>query len=429
MLQPLPAVADPETENGAVRTQIVQMPVRPGCDAPVVSAARRDAARTQGAPNIDQDPIDQAQPAQPSDLKRPWALRCEQEGVGAGPGLGLGLVAVAVTHRLLEGSSLRRGRWTATPARISARIPAQRHAPRPRSQLTPRMVNLLMPLEPSAHLIDAARLLTAIQDPDLCLFDCRFSLIARGLGRRAYDAGHIPGAHYADLEAHLAGPIGPETGRHPLPDPVRLAAWLGACGVAEERRVVVYDDVGGAFAARLWWLLRWLGHRRVALLDGGLQAWTAVGGTLTQEVPAAVPRALQPHPSAALWVSTDALVTALDTGAVRVLDARAPERYRGEVEPIDPVAGHIPGALNRPMTGNLDGDGRFLPSAQLRERFLSALEGLDPSQIVHSCGSGVTACHNQLAMELAGLSGSRVYIGSWSAWIGAPEREIARGDA
>jgi thiosulfate/3-mercaptopyruvate sulfurtransferase len=277
-------------------------------------------------------------------------------------------------------------------------------------------------------LIDHATLATRIADPKLRVFDCRFSLADTGAGRRAYDEGHLPGARYAHLDEHLSGPITPSTGRHPLPDPERLAAWLGACGVGDETDVVVYDDDGGAFAGRLWWLLRWLGHDRVALLDGGLQAWQAMGGEMTKTIPTPTPVELTIRRNDDAWVSTERLVSALPSGELQVIDARGAERFRGEEEPVDPVAGHIPGALNLPMTGNLDADGRFLPADVLRRRFLDALGGRASAQVAHSCGSGVSACHNLLAMELAGLVESRLYVGSWSEWIRDPARAVATGN-
>ena len=263
-------------------------------------------------------------------------------------------------------------------------------------------------------LVDAQTLLARSGDPDLRLFDCRFSLADPGQGRRAYLEGHLPGAFYAHLDEHLSSPIGPRTGRHPLPDPSRLGAWLGRCGLRSDTQAAVYDDVGGAFAARLWWLLRWIGHERVALLDGGLQAWIAGGGELVREEPNEVPGALVPRPDDTRWVATDALIAELAAGRATVVDARAPERFRGEQEPIDPVAGHIPGAINLPLADNLGADGRFLDPAALGARFRQAIGDLAPERIVHSCGSGVNACHNLLAMEVAGLQGSRLYAGSWS---------------
>lgn len=279
----------------------------------------------------------------------------------------------------------------------------------------------------TACLIEAPTLLSRLADPNLRLFDCRFSLADPPLGPRLYREGHLPGAHYAHLEQHLSSPIGPDTGRHPLPDPARLAEWLGQCGVSDETQVVVYDDVGGTFAGRLWWLLRWMGHARVALLDGGIHAWTAAGGQLSTGIPASTPCEFTPRLAATAWISTADLVEELAGGRVQVIDARAPERFSGAEEPIDPVGGHIPGAVNLPLTGNLDADGRFLPPARLAERFRAALGDLPPERVVHSCGSGVSACHNLLAMEHAGLSGSRLYVGSWSEWIRSPERPVAIG--
>ena len=274
-----------------------------------------------------------------------------------------------------------------------------------------------MTTDPLPLLMKSTTLRERLGDPGLVVFDCRFSLADTEAGRRAYATGHVPGARYAHLDEHLSGPVGATTGRHPLPDPARLADWLGASGVGNDTDVVVYDDVGGAFAVRLWWLLRWLGHHRAALLDGGLAAWQAAGGALSTEAPQPVPARLTARPDDGLWITTDALAAALPAGTVLVIDARAPERYRGEVEPIDPVAGHIPGAINLPFSGNLGPDGCFLPPVELRRRFETALGGTPAARVAHSCGSGVNACHNLLAMELAGLTGSRLYAGSWSEWI------------
>lgn len=277
------------------------------------------------------------------------------------------------------------------------------------------------------NLIDARTLRSGLQEKDLRLFDCRFSLADPAQGRRAYLGGHLPGALYAHLDEHLSSPIGARTGRHPLPDPFRLATWLGERGVTPRSQVVVYDDMGGAFAVRLWWLLRWIGHERVALLDGGLQAWIVAGGELVRDEPRYAPGELIPRPDDTRWITTDALLAELAAGQATVVDARAPERFRGEQEPIDAVAGHIPGAINLPLTGNLDADGRFLSPAVLRERFVRAIGDGSPERIVHSCGSGVNACHNLLAMEVARLHGSRLYAGSWSEWIRSPERPVATG--
>jgi thiosulfate/3-mercaptopyruvate sulfurtransferase len=266
-----------------------------------------------------------------------------------------------------------------------------------------------------------------LSDPGLRVFDCRFSLADPLAGQRAYDRGHLPGARFADLDRHLSSPIGPDTGRHPLPTPDRIWGLLGRAGVGPGTEVVVYDDLGGAFALRLWWLLRWIGHTRTSLLDGGIQAWMAVGGSLTTEVPDASAGVFVGKPDDTLWVGTHELVRELESGSALVVDARAPERFRGEVEPIDPIAGHIPGAINLPFAGNLDERGRFLSAHALRQRFEGALGDCPPERAVHSCGSGVNACHNVFAMELAGLGGSRLYAGSWSEWIRSPQRPVATG--
>lgn len=278
-----------------------------------------------------------------------------------------------------------------------------------------------------APLVDLAGLAGHLADPGWVLIDCRFALSDPAWGQRAYSAGHIPGAHYAHLDEDLSGPIGPQTGRHPLPDPQRLAERLGAWGIDGDTRVVAYDDAGGAFAVRLWWLLRWLGHCRGAILDGGLPRWEALGGAITTEGPRRAPRTFVPRIDYTAWVSTDAVAEGIARGRLQVVDARAAERFRGEAEPIDPVAGHVPHAINLPLAGNLSDDGRFLSPERLRDRFLAALGDTPPERVAHSCGSGVNACHNLLAMELAGLAGSRLYAGSWSEWIRDPARPVARG--
>ncbi len=277
-------------------------------------------------------------------------------------------------------------------------------------------------------LLDADALKARIDDPNLRLFDCRFALAEPELGQCHYAGGHLPGALYAHLDRHLSGPVTPTSGRHPLPDPMRLAGWLGDCGVDSETSVVVYDDMGGAFAVRLWWLLRWLGHEDVSLLDGGLQLWVASGGDLSSETPAYAARVFEPAPDDGRWLTTAHLLRGLEDETVQVVDARAPERFRGEVEPIDPVAGHIPDAVNLPLAGNLDDFGRFLDAAALSKRFTDAIGTQAPERIAHSCGSGVNACHNLFAMELAGLHGSRLYAGSWSEWIRDPTRPVAVGE-
>lgn len=273
-------------------------------------------------------------------------------------------------------------------------------------------------------LITAEELLQNLGGPGWRIFDCRCSANDPSVGRERYLEAHLPGARHADLDRVLAAPAGAHTGRHPLPRAEKLAAWLGSEGVGEATQVVAYDDAGGAFAARLWWLARWLGHEAVAVLDGGIRAWEDAGGTL-EEGEAARPapvrfRVREPLAETADVHEVTRIVSHAHPG--RLVDARDRQRYRGENEPIDPVAGHIPGARSRPFAENLDERGRFLPRERLRTRF-SALAH-DPQSIVHYCGSGVTACHNLLAMEHAGLSGSRLYPGSWSEWIRDPARPV-----
>ena len=255
--------------------------------------------------------------------------------------------------------------------------------------------------------------------------DCGFDLADPAAGERAFEQGHLPGAIYAHLDRELAGAKTGRNGRHPLPARADWAATLARLGVTPARAVVLYDAQGGMYAARAWWMLRWAGHRAASVLDGGLQAWKADGGAL--ETGAVAPLAAPaPYPlgeSLVAAVDADALQKSL--GRVTLLDARAGERYRGEVEPLDKRAGHIPGARSRFFKDNLDAQGRFKPAAELRAAF--AAFGASPAQVVHQCGSGVTACHNLLAMEAAGLSGSALYPGSWSEWSSDPARPVAIG--
>jgi len=281
-------------------------------------------------------------------------------------------------------------------------------------------------------LIDVGALQELLAKPRLAVVDCRFDLMDPEAGRRAYLQAHIPGARHADLNRDLSAPIGPDTGRHPLPPPEAFAAWLGALGVGDDTQVVAYDEANGSIAARLWWMLRWLGHEAVAVLDGGFKTWIAHGGALESgetdpEAPERVTRHFTPRIEAGSVVSTPELERALQDPTAVLVDARAQERYAGTVEPIDPLAGHIPGAVSHPFTTNLGADGRFLPAAELKRRWQERLPGSDPKKLVAMCGSGVTACHNLLSLEAAGLSGGKLYAGSWSEWIRDPRRPIARG--
>ena len=255
------------------------------------------------------------------------------------------------------------------------------------------------------------------------LLDCSFDLGDPTAGERAHAAGHLPGAAHVHLDRDLAGPKTGHNGRHPLPERADFAARAGGWGIAPGVQVVCYDDQGGVYAARAWWMLRWLGHAEVAVLDGGRAAWLAAGGTLHTGSVTAVPQ--PPYPATDASMSTvDAATLQPQLGRTLLLDARAPERFRGEVEPLDPVAGHIPGAANRFFKSNLAADGRFKPAAQLREEFVALGATI---AVVHQCGSGVTACHNLLAMAHAGLPAGALYAGSWSEWCSDPARPVARG--
>jgi thiosulfate/3-mercaptopyruvate sulfurtransferase len=277
-------------------------------------------------------------------------------------------------------------------------------------------------------LVDTETLFRHHHDPRWVVVDCRFSLADTGAGRRAYAAGHIPGARYAHLNEDLSSPVTSTSGRHPLPSPNTLAEKLGRWGIDKNSQVIVYDDTFGAMAARLWWLLRWLGHEAVALLDGGFPKWQREGRPITPELPA-----IQSVPFHAT-IHNDLCVDSAQVEAMQharhglLLDARADERFRGEVEPLDKVAGHIPGAINMPYEDNLDFSGDFMSDEALREHYLAVIGNTAPADIVHMCGSGVTACHNILAMEHAGLPGAKLYAGSWSEWITDPNRPVATGE-
>jgi len=273
-------------------------------------------------------------------------------------------------------------------------------------------------------LVDAATLAAHLDDPAWRVVDVRHQLADTAYGERVYAESHLPGAAFLHCDRDLSGPLTGSNGRHPLPAPERLAARLGEIGIGPQTQVVVYDDAQGMIAGRLWWLLRWLGHDAVAVLDGGLQAWRAANGALTAELPRRRPASFVAKVCDTL-VDADHVQSFLQTSRMHLIDARSPDRYRGENETIDPVGGHIPGAVNRFFRDNLQADGRFKPAAALRAEWLAVLAGALPEQVVHQCGSGVSACHNLLAMEIAGLPGSRLYAGSWSEWCADCRRPVA----
>jgi thiosulfate/3-mercaptopyruvate sulfurtransferase len=275
-------------------------------------------------------------------------------------------------------------------------------------------------------LVSPEELAGHLDDPAWVVFDTRHELTDPEKGRRAYAAGHVPGAYFMHLDEDLSGKKTGKNGRHPLPDLAAFAARMNASGVTPRTQVVVYDDGGGSFAVRLWWMLRWLGHDRVALLDGGFPAWQKEARPVSVEIPAKRTGTFVPKPHLGWTVDAPFLEKFHGDAAVKLVDARAAERFAGLQEPIDPVAGHVPGAMNRFWKDNLTLEGRFKPADALRREFAMLLEGAAPSQSVHMCGSGVTACHNIFAMELAGLPGARLYPGSWSEWCSDPSRPISK---
>jgi thiosulfate/3-mercaptopyruvate sulfurtransferase len=283
---------------------------------------------------------------------------------------------------------------------------------------------------PLAQLIAPQQLAERLGAPKLVILDCRFALEDVDYGQRSYAEGHIAGAHFADLERDLSGPVVKGvTGRHPLPDPQQLIQRLRSWGIDNDSDVVLYDDGPGAFAARAWWLLAWLGKRDgVAILDGGLKAWHAAGLPLSLDACDKREGNFSGQPDASLVLDAAELANGLGTPDLTLLDARALPRFRGEVEPIDPVAGHIPGAHCAAFTDNLGPDGRFLSPQQLKQRFAALLGTRQPQALVADCGSGVTACHNLFALALAGYPLARLYAGSWSEWITDPQRPVAKGD-
>lgn len=282
-------------------------------------------------------------------------------------------------------------------------------------------------MAPFTTLIDAATLSRNLGRGDLVLFDCRFELGNPQWGEREYAAAHLPGAQFLHLDRDLSSAIAEGTGRHPLPDPHEFARTLAARGVGAHCQLIAYDQGNGVYASRLWWLARWIGLDRVAVLDGGIAAWRSAGLPLTHEVPVPTPRNLVAQVNERAWLSTAAVDETRLLPGTLLIDARGADRFAGRNETIDPVAGHVPGARNHPFAGNLGVDGRFLSAEQLRLRWSVILGSLPASSVVAMCGSGVSACHNLLALEHAGLSGGRLYPGSWSEWIRDPSRPTAVG--
>ncbi len=281
-------------------------------------------------------------------------------------------------------------------------------------------------------LIEPEQLHTHLGDPDWAILDCRFDLAKPGWGEEVWAAGHVPNALYAHLDHDLSGAHVPGSGRHPLPTVADLASTFSRFGIDSTVQVIAYDQGPGVYAARLWWLLRWLGHRRVAVLNGGFAAWERARLPISHSRAVRAPRQFSPVPATDMLTSSAGVAAALEAGALAsaetlLVDARSAERFAGENETLDAVAGHIPGARNHPFAGNNDAQGRFLPTAELRRSWDRTLRGRPPTAVVAMCGSGVTACQNLLALEAAGLPGAQLYAGSWSEWIRDPARAIARG--
>ena len=275
-------------------------------------------------------------------------------------------------------------------------------------------------------LIDTATLANELGNPSLVIVDCRADLRDHGWGAREHEARHIPGAVHADLERDLSGERTGTNGRHPLPRASDLAATFSRIGIDADRQVVAYDQDTGMYASRLWWLLRWLGHDRVAVLDGGFAKWLAEGWATAAGAETAATRRFTPRPRPGMVVNVDDVTAAIGSGDRVLVDARPPERFRGDTEPLDRTPGHIPGAINHYFKTNLGEAGTFLPPDVLRDRFQQML-GPAADRVISYCGSGVTACHNLLALEHAGLRGARLYPGSWSEWSSEPSRPVATG--
>jgi thiosulfate/3-mercaptopyruvate sulfurtransferase len=275
-------------------------------------------------------------------------------------------------------------------------------------------------------LISAAALGALLDAPGLIVVDCRFDLANPGYGPDAYAAGHVPGALFSPMEHDLAAPRTAGTGRHPLPSAQQFAAVLGRWGFTDASHVIGYDQASGAWASRLWWMLRARGHRHVQVLDGGWAAWLAAGGPVSTTLPEVVPSTVAPRPFAGA-VDAGQVAAGVADGHFALIDARAADRFQGRNETIDPVAGHVPGAINHPYSANLDAQQRWLTAEELRQRWAPTLARAQGKPLVAMCGSGVTACHNLLALEHAGITGAKLYPGSWSEWSSDPDRPVGKG--
>lgn len=276
-------------------------------------------------------------------------------------------------------------------------------------------------------LVSCEQLAAHANDPTWIVFDCRHDLMDVAKGEQWYRDGHIPGAFLANLDTDLSGEKTGTNGRHPLPSPAMFSAFLARHGVTARSTVVAYDDVGGQFAARLWWLCRWVGLMNASLLDGGIQRWVAEARPISTAIPVTKPAFFAGRADSFMISTVDEVLSRIGRADLVLIDARAPERYRGEVEPIDPVAGHIPSALNRFYKENLKADLTFKSPDEIRKGLVDLMAGRSATEVVHQCGSGVTACANVFAMEYAGLKGSRLYAGSWSEWVADPSRPVATG--
>ena len=273
-------------------------------------------------------------------------------------------------------------------------------------------------------IISATTLATQLKDTNYVIFDCRYDIAKPEYGHQAYIEGHIPGAQYISLDKDMSSPVTESSGRHPLPNSLKLCQRLSQAGLTKDSQVIVYDQASGAIAGRMWWLMRWLGHFNVAVLDGGWKQWQALNLEVTTDIKTPSPSNFSALPDDSMWVTSEYVESLYNDPTASIIDARDPKRFSGENETVDSAGGHIPNSVNYPFAENLDAQGCFLSGRQLYGRFLPDQK----DQTIHSCGSGVTACHNILAMEIAGLKGSKLYVGSWSEWIRSPQRPIEKGD-